>query len=186
MSWPCPLINICHFLPLFPLPLPPPPPPPSDVMTLPTLKQYIYYSFAVPEPGEASDGAGSRDGSMLMEAMMNVTQATFVTLQTAPTLDSGIFSKGHQTFFTLFSRYFKETMKVLLAWGGYFEEGWWVMEGWVSNRVMGRDRGNDREGWVGNGGGWVIGRDGWAMEGWVGSRDGLVVEGWVGNGGMGG
>lgn len=73
-------------------------------MTLPTLKQYIYYSFCVPEPGGSTAG--------VMEAMMNVTQATFVILQSAPNLDRDILSKGLQTFLTLFSRYFKETMKV--------------------------------------------------------------------------
>lgn len=55
---------------------------------------------------------------------MNVTQATFVILQTAPALDRDILSKGHQTFLTLFSRYFKETMKVSVM---HPDQGTWLV-----------------------------------------------------------
>ncbi len=60
-------------------------------MSLPTLKQYIYSCM---------------DSTTLVEAMLNVMQATFVTLQSAPALDRDILLKSQQTFFTLFSRYF--------------------------------------------------------------------------------
>ena len=41
--------------------------------------------------------------------MLNVMQVTFVTLRSAR---GDILSKGHQTFITLYSRYFKEMMQV--------------------------------------------------------------------------
>lgn len=69
-------------------------------MSLPTLKQQIY------------DSLSEFEDSAVREAMMNVMQATFVTLQSAPILDADILSKGQQIFDTLFSRYFKETMRV--------------------------------------------------------------------------
>lgn len=39
-------------------------------------------------------------------------QATFVTLQSVITLDNDILTKGHQTFLTLFTRHFKEVIRV--------------------------------------------------------------------------
>ena len=46
---------------------------------------------------------------------MNLMHATYVTLQSSPTLqDEDVLSKGRQTFFTLFSCYFKETVKVMI------------------------------------------------------------------------
>ena len=41
-----------------------------------------------------------------MEAMVNVMQATFVTLQSSPTHNGSILLKGHQLFLALFSKFF--------------------------------------------------------------------------------
>lgn len=77
----------------------------SDVMCLQMLRGHIYYSLCLPETTPTSSTA-------LMEAMLNVMHATFVTLRSGPMLDKELLSRGKQTFLTLFSRYFKETVKV--------------------------------------------------------------------------
>ena len=74
-------------------------------MCLQTLRNHIYYSLCLPDVIPTASTA-------LMEAMLNVMHATFVTLQSGPTLDKELLSRGKQTFLTLFSRYFKETVKV--------------------------------------------------------------------------
>ena len=71
-------------------------------MSLPKLKDYIYRSFS-PELGG--------NGAML-EAMMNVMQATFVVLQSVSTLDEKILKMGHKIFHTLFTQSFKEKTQV--------------------------------------------------------------------------
>ncbi len=80
----------------------------SDILSLPTLKQFIYISLSACLPEQVAT-----DSSALMEAMMNVMQATCVTLQSSGhTLDGDILYQGKQTFCALFSRYFKDTMLV--------------------------------------------------------------------------
>ena len=74
-------------------------------MSLSVLRQSIYYSLCMPEVVAA-------DNSVLMEAMLNLMQATFVTLQSGPSLDEETLFKGRQTFHTLFTRYFKESAEV--------------------------------------------------------------------------
>lgn len=76
-------------------------------MTLPTLKQFIYFSLA---PESPAGGCG------LMEAVMSVMQATYLTLQTTPALDRDGLAKGQKTFQVLFTRYFNESRKVCV-WG---------------------------------------------------------------------
>lgn len=79
----------------------------SDVMTLSALRQNIYSSLYVSE-------STASDSNIKMEAMFNLIQATFVTLQSSPSLsvDEETLLKGQRTFHTLFTRYFKETMEV--------------------------------------------------------------------------
>ncbi len=50
-----------------------------------------------------------------MEAMMNIMQAAFATLQSVPKLDGNILSNGCQIFKTLFRFYFTDTMEVSIA-----------------------------------------------------------------------
>ena len=63
-------------------------------MSLPSLKKYIYASIA---PGNTAD-------STIIEAMMNIMQATSTVLQSLPHLDDTI-SMGVKTFLALFSQF---------------------------------------------------------------------------------
>ena len=69
------------------------------------MRQYIYHSLSVyPDV----------DNSALLEAMMNLMHATYVTLQSRPILDEENLSNGMIVFSSLFFHYFKDTMKVVL------------------------------------------------------------------------
>lgn len=74
-----------------------------DVLTLPTLKQYVYLALI---PG------GGRLGTEVVEARLNVMHGTFLTLQSSPYLDDDLLVKGFQVFQTLFTRHFTETLQV--------------------------------------------------------------------------
>lgn len=78
----------------------------SDIMSLSTLRQSIYYSLSMPSVMPTSES------TVLMEAMLNLMQATCVTLQSSPCLEEETLFKGQQTFHTLFTRYFKEVPEV--------------------------------------------------------------------------
>ena len=71
-------------------------------MCLPMLKECIYQSFS-PECGE---------NGVLLEAMMNVMQATFVILQSVPELNEEALSKGQKIFSRLFTHFFMKAEKV--------------------------------------------------------------------------
>ena len=61
-------------------------------MSLPMMKEFVGLTEVV--------------HNTLTEAMMNVMQATFVILQSAPALKAEALSKGQQTFITLFESHF--------------------------------------------------------------------------------
>ena len=48
----------------------------------------------------------------LLEAKLNVMEATFLVLQSNPSLNKDALDEGLHTFQTLFNRYFKEDMQV--------------------------------------------------------------------------
>ena len=85
---------------------------PSDIMTLPTLKDYIYYSLYIPAP---SDGSGQPDGSGHLEARLNVMHTIYLTLLSSPTMSKDVLLRGQQVFQTLFTRFFKENLEVLIS-----------------------------------------------------------------------
>lgn len=62
-------------------------------MALPALKKCIYMH---------------NPACNVMEALLNVMQATFLVMRSAPTLDNDILSKGDQVFCSLYSQYFDE------------------------------------------------------------------------------
>lgn len=66
----------------------------SDIMSLPLLKQENIYSVSVAAASDISNAAK-------METMMNVMQATFVTLQSSSMLDQDTLSRGRQIFLSL-------------------------------------------------------------------------------------
>ena len=65
-------------------------------MVLPALRKCIY-------------GFCMHDNAS-MEALMNVMQATFLVLQSIPTLDDDILSKAYQVFCYLYAQYFEKVI----------------------------------------------------------------------------
>ena len=75
-------------------------------MTLSTLKQSIYSSLC------GHEGTTADIEKIKMEAMFNLMQATFITLQSSLSLDNQALAEGQQIFHILFTRYFQEKMEV--------------------------------------------------------------------------
>ena len=82
---------------------------PSDVMAIPALKKCIY-KFCVHKPAYNAS----------MEALLNAMQATFLVLQSAPTLSGEILLRGHKVFCSLFSRYFEKVSRDLVGIEDWF------------------------------------------------------------------
>ena len=76
-------------------------------MTVTVLKHYIYLSLSMPEAA----GTVGLDFNLL-EAKLNVMQATFLVLESSPSLNQDVLDEGLLTFQTLFNRYFKEGVQV--------------------------------------------------------------------------
>ena len=51
---------------------------------------------------------------LVMEAMLNLMQATFVVLQSSPSLDEQTLFTGQETFQALYTSYFKENIMEVL------------------------------------------------------------------------
>lgn len=72
------------------------------------LKESIYKTLY-----HSLSAATTTDSKVLvMEAMLNLMQATFVVLQSSPSLDEQTLFTGQETFHTLYTYYFKENMEV--------------------------------------------------------------------------
>ena len=74
----------------------------SDMMVLPTMKQYLHMYMGVAE-------------MKYVEVKLHVMQATFLTARSCPAVNQEALVMAAQTFQTLFGRYFKENAEVSIV-----------------------------------------------------------------------
>lgn len=71
------------------------------------LKHYIYLPLSVSEAADMVEPDFN-----LLEAKLTVMQATFLVIQSIPSLNLDILKEGQQIFQILFNHYFTEDMQV--------------------------------------------------------------------------
>ena len=74
----------------------------SDMMVLPTMKQYLHMYMGLAE-------------MKCVEVKLHVMQATFLTARSCPAVNQEALVMAAQTFQTLFGRYFKENAEVSIV-----------------------------------------------------------------------